>query len=681
MECPTCRKIVTLPQQGVEGLRSNFYVNNLLDFVVVKKGAGPGVPCQVCEGKEEGARSWCVQCAVLLCESCANLHRKFPAMKGHQILTQDNLKATECMPATFQRKAFCSKHEDHVITFYCEPCQTLVCVACALVDHRMDDGHNLVEIGAIAERKKLDLQELLGKVDHRTREAQASLNNVGQEISELPTSTDATIEQATICFDHLIALLQERQTEVINDIESGRQEVQKVLETQQEAIEFELAGLTSASEFCKQALEHGSDAHVIVVEDQARQRVEELLTTPTDLKAPPSKVVFLEGTVVAGLKDNVVKAGIVQVTTKVDASKCSCEIKPAVVELSSHFLINTIDKNGHLCFVPKDDVTVTLKDPLGQAVPTRLQERGRGLWEISYTPTVTGNHSLDVKVNGVSLAGTPFDVKVQYNNAPALTIGKHDRGPKGHFSPVDVAVDMAGNIVVVDGKNRRVHVFDGRTGLSLRFFTLVGDERPCGIDTDTNGQFIVTSQASQGVIRVYSREGTLAKTVNSDCFRELRGVTVLKDGRMLVVDKQQKSCLLLQPDGSLIRDIGKGQLENPWFVAVDELRDLFYVTDSDANKVFVFYLEGHMKFSFGEVGLGEGQILCPSGITLDPAGNIIVVNFLGGRLQVFRPDGTYLKTVAEVNTFSSGIVLTQDGHIAVACYWEHCVELYYYSYK
>ncbi|XP_019636240.1 PREDICTED: tripartite motif-containing protein 3-like [Branchiostoma belcheri] len=676
LKCPTCRRNVTLPDQGVDGLRTNIYVNNLLDFAAVKKGAEPGVPCQVCEGKEGGARVWCVQCAVLLCESCTNTHNRFPTMKGHQIVTQEDLKATE-----FQRKSFCPKHEGQVLIFYCEPCQTLVCAACAVVDHRLDDEHKPVEIGDIAEKKKLGLQELLGKVDDRAKEVRAAVNDAGKEISELLTSTDTTIEQATVCFDHLITLVQDRKTEVINDIESSGQEVTKCLETQKEAIEFELSGLTSASEFGKQALEHGSDAHVIVAEGQARQRVEELLTTPTDLTVRPSQVVFSEGTAVAGLRENMKKAGCVQVTSKADVSKCSVEVNPAVVDVSSFTLLRTLDKNGHLCFVPKDDVTVTLKEPFGHDLPTSLQEKGRGLWEISYMPKLPGNHTLEVKVNGQPVAGRPFYVKVQYSHTPDLTIGKQSRGTGGeNFGPVDVAVDTAGNIVVVDGKRERVHVFDPKTGQSLRHGTHLVGERPCGIDIDSNGRFTVASscEGSQGV-RVYSQKGALVERLFSDRFRELRGVAVLQNGRMVVSDKQEKSCFLLQPDKGLIREVGKGQLQDPWFIAADESRDLFYVTDGDANKVFAFDLDGKMTFCFGETGPSEGQFLCPSGITLDPEGNIIVVNFLDGRLQVFKPDGKYLRTVAKVNNFPSGIALTPNGHIAVACYWEHCVELHSYS--
>ncbi|CAH1249841.1 TRIM3 [Branchiostoma lanceolatum] len=679
LECPTCRTHVSLPDQGVDGLRTNFYVNNLLDFAAVKKGAGPGVPCQVCEGREEGARSWCVQCAVLLCESCTITHRRFPAMKGHQIVSQENLEASEGVPSSFQRKAFCPKHEDQALTFYCEPCRTLVCVACTVVDHRPGDEHNPVEIGAVAERKKRDLQGLLEKVEPRTKEVQIALNDVETEISEMPTSADAAIEQATAYFDQLMALLRDRKEEVVKEIDSRCQEVGKCLETQKEAMEFELAGLTSAFEFCKQTWEHGSDVHVIEVEGQARQRVEELLTALADLTAGPSQVVFSEGTAVAEFRDDVARAGRVDVKAKVDASRCSVEMKPAVVGVSNICLLDT---NGQISSEYKDDVTVTLNDPSGQAVPTRVQEKDRGLWEISYKPRVGGSHRLEVKMNGRSVAGSPYDVRVHNSHDPILTIGRLGDGEGELSVPIDVAVGMDGNIAVLEQGNDRVQIFDAKTGQSLGGFPVDGGS-PFGIDIDSNGQFIVTSgnpfSGDTKAIRVYSREGKLTKTIKPDCLVDPSGVAVLQDGRMVVADWKQESCLLLQPDGSLIREIGKGQLRRPWFIAVDESRDLIFVTDCGAHKVCVFDLDGNLKFKFSKYGENEGELQWPTGITLDPAGNIIVLNSFNGRLQVFGPDGTYLRTVAVVKGgHPHGIALTPDGHIAVACPLENCIDFYKY---
>ncbi|XP_035698802.1 tripartite motif-containing protein 3-like [Branchiostoma floridae] len=240
---------------------------------------------------------------------------------------------------------------------------------------------------------------------------------------------------------------------------------------------------------------------------------------------------------------------------------------------------------------------------------------------------------------------------------------------------------MDGNIAVVERGNKRVQIFDARTGQSLRCFPVDGG-RPWGMDMDCNGQFAVTFHddvfsTGNRAISVYSQEGKLTKTLKPDCLRDPCGVAVLQDGRMVVVDRAQQSCLLLQPDGSLIRDIGRGLLQNPWFIAVDESRGLFLVTDISADQVFVFDLEGRLKFSFGKT---EGELIGPIGITVDPAGNIIVVNGDNCRLQVFGPDGTYLRTVATVKGDSPhGIALTPDNHIAVACFSGHCVELYRYK--
>ncbi|KAI8509735.1 hypothetical protein Bbelb_121630 [Branchiostoma belcheri] len=334
-------------------------------------------------------------------------------------------------------------------------------------------------------------------------------------------------------------------------------------------------------------------------------------------------------------------------------------------------------------------------------------------------------------------------------DTPVLTISGREGSGEGELSdPVDVAVDKDGNIAVLENGNKRVQIFDVKTGQSLLCFPVEGEDH-WGIDVDSDGQFIVTSQNLSGTgkqaISVYSREGELTKTLKPDFLGDPLGVAVLKDGRMVVADRtvgtvasenreqsvvttedvakassltsEKKEPVVttedgtqasrvasqkgepvvttedgtqartvpreegeptIKPDGSLIREIGKGQFLNfPWFIAVDDSRNLLFVTDFYAHKVLVFDLEGNLKVSFGKEGENEGELLNPSGITFDPAGNIIVVNYDNNRLQVFKADGTYLRTVAIVRGKEpTGITLTPDGYIAVACFAGHCVELY-----
>ncbi|KAI8509701.1 hypothetical protein Bbelb_121290 [Branchiostoma belcheri] len=617
LECPTCRKPVSLPDhEGVDGLKSNFYVSNLLDFAAVKKGAGPGVPCQVCEGGQDGGKSWCVDCATWMCGACTTVHRKLPGTKEHEVVPAEVLKAEKDV-SKFQRKRHCHKHKNQELVFYCESCNALVCTACTVVDHRPGTDHNPVEVSAIADDQKDKLRQLLGQVDPRLEEMQEALKEFDKEMMKLDSSRIESVNQATSYFQHLADLLQKREREILSQIDATYRGIGKTLESQKQEVEMGFARLASARTFCGQAVDHGDEMHLVEVGEQAQRRVEGLLQERINLKPEQDKVQFSERVNVADFKKDVERLGIVSSTVNVDVSKCRVVTKTPVVGLQCTSVLETADEEGQAVAVNREAITATLT--------------GR-----------EGNEEGQVK------------------------------------KPIDVAIDGEGNVVVLEQVNRRIQVFNAEHGNVLKCFP-IDSEGLFGTDTDSSGNLFVTSYGASFGVRKYSREGELLETFNPEYLRHPLGVAVLKDGRMVAADKQQKSCLLLQPDGSLIREIGKGQLQDPWFIAVDESRGLMFVTDNRAHKVVVFDLEGNLRFSFGKRGQNPGELSSPTGVTLDHAGNVIVANKADGRIQVFGPDGRYLRTVTTSRGAPHGLALTPEGYVAVACYSGHCVELYRYK--
>ncbi|XP_019645776.1 PREDICTED: tripartite motif-containing protein 2-like [Branchiostoma belcheri] len=676
LECSICRIPVSLLEQGVDGLKTNFYVNNLLDFVAAKKGAEPGVPCQVCEGNVEGSKSWCADCGVLLCESCTAMHRKIPGTRDHELVPQDVMTAKDGADR-FQRKRHCDKHKNQELVFYCESCNALVCTACTVIDHRPGKDHNPVEITTIAQKKKEKLQELLQDMDPRLKEVQASIDEVDKNMSKLIPSKEEATTQAKAYFRQLADLLEKREEEILRQIDEQCRADGKALQAKKEAIEFELAGLTSAQTFCQQAVEHGSDVHVLEVGNQVQTRVESLLAKELDLESNWNEFQFIESTSVADFAEKVKNLG--DLGSVIDVTKCQVVVKPAVEGFQCIAVLTTLNQIGRPSVTESIAAKANMKDPSGASLQTQLQMTSGAVWEISYVPKVTGNHRLEVKVNSKEVAGSPFDIEVQSRHTPVLTMGQQGSGVGELDMPAGVVVDQDGNIAVVEQRNKRVQIFDLNTGHSLRTFPVEG-KLPYDIDVDSYGRFLVTSFGNNYRVRCYSKEGKLLNTFSPGCMKQPLGITVLKDGRMVVADISEQSCFLLQYDGSLIREIGKGKLQKPRFTAVDESRGMIFVTDYTFNKVFVFDLEGEFKFSFGEKGEGEGQFRSPMGITLDRAGNIIVVNYESGRVQVFRPDGTFIRTVMTVKgKCPHGITLTPDGYIAVACSKGQCIEMYRYN--
>jgi DNA-binding beta-propeller fold protein YncE len=89
------------------------------------------------------------------------------------------------------------------------------------------------------------------------------------------------------------------------------------------------------------------------------------------------------------------------------------------------------------------------------------------------------------------------------------------RGPGELKYPVAVALDRTGTVYVLDGRRKRVAIFDV-DGRYLRSFGLTNDApaaalKPLGIAVDAKGRVLVTDEASSNVL-IYDSKGTLALT-------------------------------------------------------------------------------------------------------------------------------------------------------------------------
>ena len=136
-----------------------------------------------------------------------------------------------------------------------------------------------------------------------------------------------------------------------------------------------------------------------------------------------------------------------------------------------------------------------------------MTERGRGQYEISYQPVIKGRNQLHIRVGGLNIRGSPFDVMVvppvkvlgvpiqiftiggfqkprgaAFNHAGEIVIsakncvsilgsnsdhfGTRGSGPRQFLDPMGVAVDDEGNILVADD-NHRIQKFTLKMANSL----------------------------------------------------------------------------------------------------------------------------------------------------------------------------------------------------------------------
>ncbi len=100
----------------------------------------------------------------------------------------------------------------------------------------------------------------------------------------------------------------------------------------------------------------------------------------------------------------------------------------------------------------------------------------------------------------------------------------------------------------------------------------------------------------------------------------------------------------------------------PYDVALNDLGDI-YVTDIDADKVFVFNRFGRFKFSFGETGIATppggvkatwkpGDFHYPAGIDIDINGNVYVVDSGNRRINIYTSDGNFIRFFPNSSNYS-----------------------------
>ena len=133
-----------------------------------------------------------------------------------------------------------------------------------------------------------------------------------------------------------------------------------------------------------------------------------------------------------------------------------------------------------------------------------------------------------------------------------------------------------------------------------------------------------------------------------------------------VKPRQYKPSLSFGGEGS-----SAGRFNGPWGVAVNECNEIA-VTDRDNFRVQIFRSDGTYLRSFGKEGDQEGEFIHPCGIAYLNNGNIVVADSGNNRLQIFTGKGEYLTQIGDEGKLDHqfdypwGLSVDSDGNIVVA---------------
>lgn len=142
--CPTCRNEINLPPGGVQELPTNFFINNMLDFISIQSFTSKPIDCTNCQdGIHAVAR--CGDCVEFLCEQCLAAHKRTKLTKDHEVLALKDMQ-TASVQEKMHRPLYCSQHDREILKYYCKTCDDPVCRECLIMEHREHDYGYLKDV-------------------------------------------------------------------------------------------------------------------------------------------------------------------------------------------------------------------------------------------------------------------------------------------------------------------------------------------------------------------------------------------------------------------------------------------------------------------------------------------------------------------------------------------------------
>jgi hypothetical protein len=192
LNCPTCRSTTTLKSdENVAGLPNHEFILKLLTAVGPNRNQDASV-CTICH--KEHAIIICMECELLLCQSCCGSHDIWPTMQNHILLSIGEIINRDEQQQIGAEKLSCTQHQDAIPKFYCETCKELICMKCMASVHTKA-GHTCVAIHEIYRKQQDDVKSKCATINAMLQEG----NKVGRQFCTTLTCGGGLLQLSLKC--------------------------------------------------------------------------------------------------------------------------------------------------------------------------------------------------------------------------------------------------------------------------------------------------------------------------------------------------------------------------------------------------------------------------------------------------------------------------------------------------
>ncbi|XP_013384097.1 tripartite motif-containing protein 3-like [Lingula anatina] len=204
-----------------------------------------------------------------------------------------------------------------------------------------------------------------------------------------------------------------------------------------------------------------------------------------------------------------------------------------------------------------------------------------------------------------------------------------------------LAIDME-QMFVVDNENNRTKMFTH----AGEFKHNIEISSPFHVAVSQTGQPYITS-VNDKYVKVFSTRGQPLATVGQDQLKEPWGITLNKQGHVMICDRGKKCILSFHADsGQLLNTIPLSMCECPEYITVNNVNDNIVISDWGSSCVHVLSPFGNQLYQYGTYCSGVGQMLISQGVCTDRYGHIFIADRDNNRIVALSPQGQFIRYIA-----------------------------------
>ena len=623
--CPECRKEAAIPAGGVKDLPNNFFINRMVDELVLKRKVEgeEEVKCDECD-EDEPVMAYCPECNMFFCQTCNESHKRSKRFRGHGIVPLTELRSNK--DVTIQPKAkvpICKEHDIELL-FYCETCEQLICMYCTVKEH---NGHNHDTVKKMASKHRGELDEVTAPVDKMIRDLSEACDNIDKmkkKVRQQGEEVDKKIDQH---YNKLVQKLMKQKEQLKQQAHDVVSQKEKSLIVQQEEVEYAQAEVLSMKEL-KDAIKKSSDQEALSAKKQVIDRMQQITDKFNKLNTDPLQSATME---FVPSKESFPQFG--QLLTHIDPIACEIVNLPNDITVGKKLQVSINEQ-----IIKGSPYSLVVHEPINYTrvgKPSKIVNNDGNMgqpWGIAF-----GNNGMWAVADNTKHCVYIFDGQDQL----IRKVGSHGSSNGQLDRPEGVTFDSNNHLYVADYSNRRIQKFDV-SGKYLHQFGSRGSgngqlNSPVGITTHNNKVFV--TEDSNCRISVFHTNGQFSQIIGKGQLGRPYDVTVNANDQLLVVDCSHHCIYTFTLDGNYVSKFatqgsGRGQLDYPCGVTID-LYGFIFVADSINNRVSIFNKDGNFIHCFGSKGSDDGKFQYPYGIAISPNGNIYVSDKSNKRVQIF----------------------------------------------